>query len=47
MILLENEADVAAAEVAGYEKSLISRLKLTPKKASLLQSAGVVFYFHR
>lgn len=31
-IMAENEADVAAAEQAGYEKSLISRLALKPGK---------------
>lgn len=31
-ILAENEADVAAAQQAGYEKSLISRLALKPGK---------------
>ncbi|RYR72852.1 hypothetical protein Ahy_A02g007068 isoform D [Arachis hypogaea] len=33
MIRVENEADVAAAEAAGYERSLISRLTLKPEKA--------------
>jgi delta-1-pyrroline-5-carboxylate synthetase len=33
MIRLENEADVADAVAAGYDKSLISRLTLTPEKA--------------
>lgn len=33
MIRLENEADVAVAVAAGYEKSLISRLTLKPEKA--------------
>lgn len=32
MIISENAADVAASEVAGYEKSLISRLALKPEK---------------
>ncbi|OIV98622.1 hypothetical protein TanjilG_12745 [Lupinus angustifolius] len=32
----ENEADIAAAEGAGYEKSLISRLALKPEKISSL-----------
>ena len=32
-ILAENEADVAAAQMAGYEKSLISRLAMKPEKA--------------
>ncbi|KAG1337821.1 delta-1-pyrroline-5-carboxylate synthase 1 [Cocos nucifera] len=33
LIRIENEADVAAAQQAGYEKSLISRLTLKPGKA--------------
>ncbi|MED6169687.1 Delta-1-pyrroline-5-carboxylate synthase [Stylosanthes scabra] len=36
MIRTENEADVAAAEAAGYEKSLISRLTLKSEKISSL-----------
>lgn len=39
-ILAENEADVVAAQQAGYEKSLISRLALKPGKVracSLMQ----------
>ncbi|KAL1368444.1 delta-1-pyrroline-5-carboxylate synthase isoform X1 [Arachis duranensis] len=36
MIRVENEADVAAAEAAGYERSLISRLTLKPEKISSL-----------
>ncbi|XP_057436937.1 delta-1-pyrroline-5-carboxylate synthase-like isoform X2 [Lotus japonicus] len=36
MIRLENGADVADAEEAGYEKSLISRLTLRPEKMSSL-----------
>lgn len=39
-ILAENEADVVAAQQAGYEKSLISRLALNPGKVracSLMQ----------
>ncbi|XP_019448549.1 PREDICTED: delta-1-pyrroline-5-carboxylate synthase-like [Lupinus angustifolius] len=35
-IRLENEADVADAEAAGYGKSLISRLTLKPEKISCL-----------
>ncbi|XP_031488425.1 delta-1-pyrroline-5-carboxylate synthase-like isoform X2 [Nymphaea colorata] len=35
----ENEADVAAAEQAGYEKSLISRLMLKPGKISGLSKS--------
>ncbi|KAK4834148.1 hypothetical protein QYF36_017740 [Acer negundo] len=34
LIKVENEADVAAARLAGYEKSLISRLALKPGKIS-------------
>ncbi|XP_007009199.2 PREDICTED: delta-1-pyrroline-5-carboxylate synthase [Theobroma cacao] len=36
VITIENEADVAAAQQAGYEKSLISRLALKPGKISSL-----------
>nr|AGP25716.1 1-pyrroline-5-carboxylate synthetase [Cicer arietinum] len=36
MISLENEADVADAVTAGYDKSLISRLTLKPEKISRL-----------
>lgn len=32
-ILAENEADVAVAQQAGYEKSLISRLEMNSEKA--------------
>lgn len=34
LIMAENDLDVAAAESAGYDKSLISRLALTTWKAS-------------
>ena len=34
-IRIENEADVAAAQEAGYEKSLVARLVLKPGKARL------------
>lgn len=53
-IRVENEADVVAAQQAGYEKSLISRLMLKPGKARdypiLLIVCGIsifltVFYF--
>lgn len=37
MIMAENNADIKAAEEAGYEKSLISRLALKP---------GRVLIFH-
>ncbi|KAA8534164.1 hypothetical protein F0562_031643 [Nyssa sinensis] len=39
LIRVENEADVAAAQQAGYEKSLISRLALKPGKISSLTSS--------
>ncbi|CAN6442843.1 unnamed protein product [Victoria cruziana] len=43
LIKTENEADVAAAEQAGYEKSLVSRLMLKPGKISgLSQSIRVL-----
>lgn len=41
-IRLENEADVADAEVAGYERSLISRLTLKPEKARTQLIACIV-----
>ena len=36
VIRTENEADVAAAQHAGYEKSLVSRLTLKPGKVALV-----------
>ncbi|EPS66523.1 delta-1-pyrroline-5-carboxylate synthase, partial [Genlisea aurea] len=39
LIMTENESDVAAAEEAGYEKSLVSRLALKPGKISSLANA--------
>uniref|UniRef100_A0A5B7B7M7 Delta-1-pyrroline-5-carboxylate synthase n=1 Tax=Davidia involucrata TaxID=16924 RepID=A0A5B7B7M7_DAVIN len=39
LITTENEADVAAAQQAGYEKSLISRLALKPGKISSLANS--------
>ncbi|XP_073009048.1 delta-1-pyrroline-5-carboxylate synthase 1-like [Typha latifolia] len=39
LIRTENEADVAAAQQAGYEKSLISRLTLKPGKISSLANS--------
>ncbi|XP_009615342.1 delta-1-pyrroline-5-carboxylate synthase isoform X2 [Nicotiana tomentosiformis] len=38
-ILAENEADVAAAQQAGYEKALVSRLALKPGKISSLANS--------
>lgn len=42
-ILSENEADVAAAQMAGYEKSLISRLAMKPEKARIY----IIYLTHR
>ncbi|KAE8099327.1 hypothetical protein FH972_017318 [Carpinus fangiana] len=39
LIMVENEADVAAAQEGGYEKSLLSRLALKPGKVSSLAKA--------
>ncbi|CAL9106939.1 unnamed protein product [Musa textilis] len=39
LVRTENEADVAAAQQAGYEKSLISRLTLKPGKISSLANS--------
>ncbi|CAA7392705.1 unnamed protein product [Spirodela intermedia] len=39
LIRTENEADVAAAKLAGYEKSLVSRLTLKPGKISSLANS--------
>ncbi|XP_011651883.1 delta-1-pyrroline-5-carboxylate synthase isoform X2 [Cucumis sativus] len=39
MILAENSADIKAAEEAGYEKPLISRLALKPGKVKLLANS--------
>lgn len=44
LIRTENEADVAAAKLAGYEKSLVSRLTLKPGKVSGL-SENHIFPF--
>ena len=41
LIKIENEADVAAAQQAGYEKSLISRLTLKPGKARNLNNSSI------
>lgn len=35
LIKVENEADVADARDAGYDKSLVARLALKPGKASI------------
>ncbi|XP_078446648.1 delta-1-pyrroline-5-carboxylate synthase-like [Wolffia australiana] len=43
LIITENEADIAAAKLAGYEKALVSRLTLTAGKiSSLAKSIGVL-----
>lgn len=36
LISAENEADVAAAQLAGYEKPLVARLALKPGKVCIL-----------
>ena len=43
LIRIENEADVAAAQQAGYEKSLISRLSLKPGKARNLNNSCLLY----
>ena len=44
LIIAENEADVVAAKLAGYEKALISRLTLKPGKASICFFLHALFY---
>lgn len=40
LISAENEADVAAAQLAGYEKPLVARLALKPGKVWVLLSSS-------
>lgn len=42
LIRTENEADVAAAQDAGYEKSLVARLTLKPGKVALLYISAYI-----
>jgi len=42
VIRTENEADVAAAQDAGYEKSLVSRLTLKPGKVALVYISAYI-----
>jgi len=42
VIRTENEADVAAAQHAGYEKSLVSRLTLKPGKVALVYISAYI-----
>jgi len=42
VIRAENEADVAAAQHAGYEKSLVSRLTLKPGKVALVYISAYI-----
>lgn len=42
LIKAENEADIAAAQEAGYDSSLISRLTLKPEKVGELLINGVL-----
>ncbi|KAF7144485.1 hypothetical protein RHSIM_Rhsim04G0162000 [Rhododendron simsii] len=44
LIMVENDLDVAAAESAGYDRSLISRLALTPWKASSILGTVLLFF---
>ena len=41
----ENEADVEAAQAAGYEKSLVARMTLKPGKVVLCFSQPIFFLF--
>ena len=43
LIKVENEVDVAAAQEAGYDKSLLSRLTLKPGKVG---NYWLVEYYH-
>lgn len=45
-IRIENEADVAAAQEAGYEKSLVARLLLKPGKARQSTDMRIYLYFY-
>jgi gamma-glutamyl phosphate reductase len=45
LIKIENEADVAAAQQAGLEKSLISRLALKPGKVRQLWIVYLFMFF--
>lgn len=45
LILAENEADVAEAQHAGYEKSLVSRLVLKPGKVRGILNLLMVVHF--
>lgn len=44
LITVENEADVAAAQQAGYEKALIARLALKPGKARFSSNQFSFFF---
>lgn len=46
IIIVENKADVTAAQNAGYDKALVSRLALTPKKVSEYKSDRVTVAFN-
>ena len=43
LIKAENEADIAAAQEAGYDNSLLSRLTLKPEK---VRNYGSMEYYH-
>ncbi|KAJ0960384.1 hypothetical protein J5N97_001786 [Dioscorea zingiberensis] len=45
LIKVENVADIVAAQQAGYEKSLISRLTLNPRKARYHEIKLLILYY--
>jgi gamma-glutamyl phosphate reductase len=45
LIRSENEMDVEAAQDAGYEKSLVARMRLKPGKVSLLLNVLTICSF--
>lgn len=47
IIRTENEADIAVAQEAGYEKSLVARLAIKPGKARKLTSRRNCPYFNK
>lgn len=46
LISAENEADVATAQQAGYEKSLVARLALKPRKVWIISSDVMIECFY-
>jgi delta-1-pyrroline-5-carboxylate synthetase len=45
LIMYANEADVEAAQDAGYEKSLVARMRLKPGKVSRLLNISSISSF--